>query len=60
MMLPCSSMLNTRIGSPLSMHNEIAEDDRRHGSEKIEALSKDAVERLEKTLKAKEDEIMAV
>src|SRR5262249_5313153 len=24
MMFPCSSMLNTRIGSPLSMHSEIA------------------------------------
>ena len=44
----------------LEKEHEIAEDDRRHGSEKIEALSKDAVERLEKTLKAKEDEIMAV
>jgi len=44
----------------LEKEHEIAEDDRRHGSEKIEALTKDAVERLEKTLKAKEDEIMAV
>ena len=44
----------------LEKEHEIAADDRRHGSEKIEALTKDAVERLEKTLKAKEDEIMAV
>jgi ribosome recycling factor len=44
----------------LEKEHEIAEDDRRHGSEKIETLTKDAVERLEKTLKAKEDEIMAV
>ena len=44
----------------LEKEHEIAEDDRRHASEKIEALTKDAVERLEKTLKAKEDEIMAV
>jgi ribosome recycling factor len=38
----------------------ITEDDRRHAAERIEAITKDAVERLEKTLKAKEDEIMAV
>jgi ribosome recycling factor len=44
----------------LEKEHEIAEDDRRHASEKIEAATKDAVERLEKTLKAKEDEIMAV
>jgi len=39
---------------------EITEDDRRHASEKIEALTKDYVERVEKTLKTKEEEIMAV
>jgi ribosome recycling factor len=39
---------------------EITEDDRRHAAEKIEAATKDAVERVERTLKAKEDEIMAV
>ena len=44
----------------LEKEREITEDDRRHGSEKVEAVTKDAVERLEKTLKAKEDEIMAV
>ena len=44
----------------LEKEHEIAEDARRHASEKIEAITKDAVERLEKTLKTKEDEIMAV
>jgi len=44
----------------LEKEREITEDDRRHGSEKVEAVTKDAVDRLEKTLKAKEDEIMAV
>jgi len=44
----------------LEKEREITEDDRRHGSEKVEAVTKDAVERLERTLKAKEDEIMAV
>jgi ribosome recycling factor len=44
----------------LEKEREITEDDRRHGSDKVEAVTKDAVERLEKTLKAKEDEIMAV
>jgi ribosome recycling factor len=39
---------------------EITEDDRRHASEKIEALTKEYVERVDKTLKGKEDEIMAV
>ena len=44
----------------LEKDKDIAEDDRRHAAEKIEALTKDYVERVEKTLKAKEDEIMAV
>lgn len=44
----------------LEKERTITEDDRRHAAEKIETLTKDAVERLEKTLKAKEDEIMAV
>jgi ribosome recycling factor len=39
---------------------EITEDDRRHAGEKIEALTKEYVERVDKTLKGKEDEIMAV
>jgi ribosome recycling factor len=44
----------------LEKEREITEDDRRHAGEKVEAVTKEAVERLEKTLKAKEDEIMAV
>ena len=44
----------------LEKDNEITEDDRRHAAEKIEALTKEYVERVDKTLKAKEDEIMAV
>ena len=44
----------------LEKENEITEDDRRHTAEKIEALTKEYVERVDKTLKAKEDEIMAV
>jgi ribosome recycling factor len=44
----------------LEKERAITEDDRRHGAEKIETVTKEAVERLEKTLKAKEDEIMAV
>jgi ribosome recycling factor len=44
----------------LEKDRTITEDDRRHTAEKIEVATKDAVERLEKALKAKEDEIMAV
>jgi ribosome recycling factor len=44
----------------LEKDREITEDDRRHTAEKVEALTKDHVERVEKVLKAKEDEIMAV
>jgi ribosome recycling factor len=44
----------------LEKEKEITEDDRRHAAEKVEALSKEYVERVEKTLKQKEDEIMAV
>ena len=44
----------------LEKDKEITEDDRRHAAEKIEALTKEHVERVEKTLKTKEDEIMAV
>jgi ribosome recycling factor len=44
----------------LEKEREITEDDRRHAGEKIEALTKDAIDRLEKMLKVKEDEIMAV
>jgi ribosome recycling factor len=44
----------------LEKEREITEDDRRHAAEKIETATKDAIERLEKMLKTKEDEIMAV
>ena len=44
----------------LEKDKDITEDDRRHAAEKVEALTKDYIERVEKTLKAKEDEIMAV
>jgi ribosome recycling factor len=44
----------------LEKEKDITEDERRHAAEKIEALTKEYVERVEKVLKAKEDEIMAV
>jgi ribosome recycling factor len=44
----------------LEKDKDITEDDRRHTAEKIEALTKEYVERVDKVLKAKEDEIMAV
>jgi ribosome recycling factor len=44
----------------LEKEKEITEDDRRHAAEKIEQLTREYVERVEKVLKGKEDEIMAV
>lgn len=44
----------------LEKEKDITEDDRRHAAEKIEALTKDAIERLEKLLKSKEEDILAV
>ncbi len=44
----------------LEKEKEITEDDRRHAGEKIEAMTKEFIERVEKVLKTKEDEIMAV
>lgn len=44
----------------LEKDKDITEDDRRHADQKVEAMTKECLERLEKTLKAKEDEIMAV
>ena len=44
----------------LEKEKEITEDDRRHAAEKIEALTKEYIERVDKVLKGKEDEIMAV
>ncbi len=39
---------------------EITADDRRHAGDRIEALTKEYVERVDQVLKAKEQEIMAV
>jgi ribosome recycling factor len=39
---------------------EVSEDDGRHGQERIEALTKDAVEKVDEILKGKEQEVMAV
>ena len=44
----------------LEKDKDITEDDRRHAADKIEALSKEHIERLEKLVKSKEEEIMAV
>jgi len=44
----------------LEKDKDITEDDRRHADQKVETMTKECLERLEKTLKAKEDEIMAV
>ena len=44
----------------LEKDKEITEDDHRHAHEKVEAMTKEYVERLDKMLKTKEDEIMAV
>ena len=44
----------------LEKDREITEDDRRHAAEKIETATKETVDRLERLLKTKEDEIMAV
>jgi len=44
----------------LEKDKDITEDDRRHGTEKVEGLTKQYIERIEQVLKVKEDEIMAV
>ena len=44
----------------LEKEKAITEDDRRHAAEKVEALTKQYIERVEQVLKVKEDEIMAV
>ena len=44
----------------LEKDKDITEDERRHAAEKIEAMTKEYIERVEKVLKGKEDEIMAV
>ena len=44
----------------LEKDKTITQDDHRQGHDKIEALTKEYVERVDKLVKAKEDEIMAV
>lgn len=44
----------------MEKEKEIAEDDRRHAADKIDALTKEFVERVDALLKEKEQEIMAV
>ncbi len=44
----------------LEKDKTITQDDHRHGHDRIEALTKEYVERIDKLVKAKEDEIMAV
>jgi len=44
----------------LEKEHEITEDDRRHAADKVETLTKESIERIDKVLKQKEDEIMAV
>jgi ribosome recycling factor len=39
---------------------EIAEDDSRHAQEKVQAITHEGIERLDKIVKAKEDDIMVV
>jgi len=39
---------------------EIAEDDHRHAHDKVQALTDEGIKRIDTTLKAKEEEIMAV
>jgi ribosome recycling factor len=44
----------------LEKDKTITQDDHRHGHDKIEALTKEYIERVDKMVKVKEDEIMAV
>jgi len=44
----------------LEKDKKITQDDHRHAHDKVEVLTKDGIERLDKLVKAKEDEIMAV
>lgn len=44
----------------LLKEKEIGEDEHRHAHEKVEALTKEGIERVDQILKAKEDEIMTV
>jgi ribosome recycling factor len=44
----------------LLKEKQIAEDDHRHAHDKVQALTNEGIERIDRTLKAKEDEIMVV
>jgi ribosome recycling factor len=44
----------------LEKDKTITQDDHRHGHDKVEALTKEYIERVDKAVKVKEDEIMAV
>ena len=44
----------------LEKDKEITQDDHRHAHDKVEAVTKEYVERVDKMVKTKEDEIMAV
>jgi ribosome recycling factor len=44
----------------LQKEKQVTEDDARHGQEKVQALTNEGIERVDRTLKAKEDEIMVV
>jgi ribosome recycling factor len=44
----------------LQKEKQVTEDDARHAQDKIQALTNEGIERIDRTLKAKEDEIMVV
>jgi len=44
----------------LQKEKQVTEDDARHAQEKIQTLTNEGIERIDRTLKAKEDEIMVV
>jgi ribosome recycling factor len=44
----------------LEKDKEITQDDHRHAHDKVEALTKEYIEKVDKAVKTKEDEIMAV
>jgi ribosome recycling factor len=44
----------------LQKEKQVTEDDARHALEKVQVLTNEGIERIDRTLKAKEDEIMVV
>ena len=44
----------------LQKEKQVTEDDARHALEKVQSLTNEGIERIDRTLKAKEDEIMVV